>query len=89
MPQRRRLLLAGLISAFSLPLAAAALRHSATEKPATQDLRKALERQGFRDIDEGRRRGDVVLFVATGRAGGRHQLIVAPDGTIVGERILR
>lgn len=86
MPPRSFLLLAASLFVLTLPLAAAVFRSKPTDRISQTEMQALLARQGYREVSEGRARGDVVIFSAITPEGKHRQLILAADGMIVGER---
>jgi len=56
--------------------------------PAPNDVASSLRARGFRDIGPMQQRGSTSITEAVGPAGERVQLVIAPNGDIVGVRVL-
>lgn len=85
--RRRSLLLAlASLSALTLPLGAQIFIGKPAAPPVGETIAALLQRRGYRELGDIRKRGDVYLVTATSARGVRRQLVVASDGTIVGER---
>jgi hypothetical protein len=64
------------------------VRPKAPVGPAPNDLATSLRARGFRDIGPMQQRGSTSITEAVGPAGERVQLVIAPNGDIVGVRVL-
>jgi hypothetical protein len=64
------------------------VRPKAPVGPAPNDLASSLRARGFRDIGPMQQRGSTSITEAVGPAGERVQLVIAPNGDIVGVRVL-
>jgi len=53
------------------------------------DVASSLRARGFRDIGPMQQRGSTSITEAVGPAGERVQLVIAPNGDIVGVRVLK
>ncbi len=64
------------------------VRPKAPVGPAPNDVASSLRARGFRDIGPMQQRGNTSITEAVGPAGERVQLVIAPNGDIVGVRVL-
>ncbi|MBX9619967.1 MAG: hypothetical protein K2X10_12545 [Hyphomicrobiales bacterium] len=86
MRRRSLILVLASLSALTLPLAAQIFTSKPATPPDSETISALLQRRGYRHLGDIRKRGDVYLVSATSARGDRRQLVVASDGTIVGER---